>query len=309
MTSSRSSSSVLADYDLISTEVGVGVLYSGALAEPLVTNRLPIDLISVIPETLWHESHDPPRYRLIPSAVDLFDTVTAHTPVVFHGIGLSIGGGRPLDIDHVRHIAAAADRYQAGWYSEHLAAFRVGHEQMGEIHAGVGLPVPFDSETLRQLAPKLSIVIEEVGRPVLLENSAIYVEVPDSEMTEAAFLNRLCEATGAGVLLDLHNLFVNQLNLRWDAELYLAELDLANVVEIHVAGGEMLGAWYTDAHSGACPAQVWELLDRVVPFAPALRAVTFELHESRYPTLGLNGLNAELSRIRSSIGGARVDVA
>lgn len=111
---------------------------------------------------------------------------------------------------------------------------------------------------------------------------------------------RLCDETGACVLLDLHNLVVNEINLGWNAEQFLAELDLTRVVEIHVAGGEMLGRWYTDAHSGACPDRVWALLDAVVQVAPALRLVTFELHESRLEQLGSDGLDAQLSRIRSS---------
>jgi hypothetical protein len=135
---------------------------------------------------------------------------------------------------------------------------------------------------------------------MLLENSAIYVDVPDTEMSEAAFLNRLCDEAGCGVLLDLHNLVVNEVNLGWDLAAYLDELDLSNVVEIHVAGGEMLGAWYTDAHSGSCPERVWELLDAVVPVTPELRLVTFEMHESRYDVLGGDGLADQLSRIRAT---------
>ena len=137
--------------------------------------------------------------------------------------------------------------------------------------------------------------------PALLENSAIYVDVPNAEWTEAGFLNRLCNETGCGVLLDLHNLFVNEVNLGWVAERYIEELDLSNVVEIHVAGGENIGRWYADAHSGSSPARVIELLDLVVPQAFRLRLVTFELHESRYESVGERGLVDELARIRSSI--------
>ncbi len=102
---------------------------------------------------------------------------------------------------------------------------------------------------------------------------------------------------------------MNEVNLGWDAERYLDELDLAHVVEVHVAGGEMLGDWYTDAHSGACPDRVWELLDLVVPAAPALQLVTFEMHDSRYEPLGLEGLLGQLSRIRSSAQALATDVA
>lgn len=277
----------------------VGLLYNGALGDFIASHGDVFDVVSLIPETLWHESTDGPRYQWIPDAVTDFEAVSEDKAIVLHGIGLSIASGLPLDDEHVERVAVVADRYHARWYSEHLAAFRFRGNPTGTAHAGMGLPVPFDADTLRELAPKLARAVTSVDVPMLLENSAIYVEVPDNKMTEAAFLNRLAEETGAGVLLDLHNLMVNEVNRGWDPAAYLEELNLENVVEIHVAGGETLGGWYTDAHSGACPSRVWELLTAVAASAPSLRLVTFEMHESRVPVLGDVGLIHELARIRS----------
>jgi hypothetical protein len=50
-------------------------------------------------------------------------------------------------------------------------------------------------------------------------------------------------------------------------------------------------------------------LDLVLPLAPALRLVTFELHESRFEQLGSDGLDAQLARIRSSTGAVASYVA
>jgi uncharacterized protein (UPF0276 family) len=284
--------------------VGVGVVYNGALADWLSASPGALDAISLIPETLWHESGGNPRYRWIPAAVELFERARSGLPVVFHGIGLSIGSGLPLDVAHLHQVKVAADRYQPLWYSEHLSAFKVDHGPGNAATAGVGLPVPLDTPTLRHLVPKMTETIARLEVPVLLENSAIYVEVPGAEMSEAQFLNRLCDASGAGILLDLHNLMVNEVNLGWNGERFLDELDLTRVGEIHVAGGEMLGRWYSDAHSGACPERVYELLDAVLARAPALRLVTLELHESRVEQMGASRLEAELSRIRTAVSSA-----
>jgi uncharacterized protein len=289
--------------------IGVGVLYNGALAQGLKITPGMVDAVSLIPETLWHESAETPRYRRIRAVADRFDDALADNPCVFHGIGLSLGSGLPLEVEHLEQVAAAADQYRPLWYSEHLAAFRVADGSNTRIHAGVALPVPFDTPTLRELVPKVAAVATRLDIPVLLENSAIYVEVPATEMGEAQFLNRLCEQTGAGVLLDLHNLMVNEVNLGWDGERYLDELDLTRVLEVHVAGGEMLGRWYTDAHSGACPQRVFELLDLVVAAAPALRLVTLEIHESRVELLGRSKLDDQLARIRASARGMVHSVA
>lgn len=290
--------------------IGVGVVYNGALAEPLAAGPGLVDIVSLIPEMLWHETAERPRYRRIDAAAKLFDAAVAgaDTPVVLHGVGLSIGSDLPLDVEHLDQVAEVADHYGARWYGEHLAAFRVATAASRPMHAGMSLPLPFDSQTLRRLAPKVASVVNRMGMPFLLENSAIFVPVPDEEMTEAGFLNRLGAEAGAGVLLDLHNLYANEINLGWDADDYLAELDLTLVKEVHVAGGEFLGRWYTDAHSGACPERVWRLLDGVARDAPNLELVTFEMHESRYDVLGEDGLRRQLDRIRQEIG-SRAEVA
>ncbi len=127
---------------------------------------LPVDALSVIPETLWHESATGPRYRWIRPALELFDSAAQIAPVVFHGIGLSIGGGDELDMEHVEQIAAVADRYEPWWYSEHLGSFRVRRPGVGQVHAGVGLPLPFDSSALQELIPKVAAVCERHGPTV-----------------------------------------------------------------------------------------------------------------------------------------------
>ncbi len=284
----------------LSKSAGVGVVYNGALAGLLGRKPQLVDTLSLIPETLWHEASGPNRYQWIPAAMRLFDALKDNQPVVFHGIGLSLGSAGPLDHGHVEQLALAADRYQPRWFSEHLATFRV-RSASGPAHAGVGLPVAFGSETLAHLAPKVEELQRRLELPVLLENSAVYVDIPNVEWSEAGLLNRLCDETGCGVLLDLHNLYANERNLKWDAEAYLDEMNLSNVVEIHVAGGEMMGRWYADAHSGASPDRVWELLDYVLPEAKALKLVTFEMHESRFDAMTEKGFLAELSAIRNSV--------
>ncbi len=287
----------MADTSATLTSIGVGAVYNGALAEPFRDHPDWVDVVSVIPETLWHQRPGAGGYEWINDAVQLFDVASQHHPVVFHGIGLSLGSAGPLDLAHVDQLQRAAQRYAPRWFSEHLAAFRV-QSPAGSAHAGVGLPLAFDEETLRSLAPKVSELRRRLDVPILIENSAIYVDVPYVPWTEAGLLNRLCEETGCGVLLDLHNLFANENNLGWDAAAYLEELDLANVVEIHVAGGESLGRWYTDAHSCGCPERVWNLLEDIIADSRMLRLVTFELHESRYESLGEAGFVEQLRRIR-----------
>ena len=42
-------------------------------------------------------------------------------PLSLHGVGLSIGGDRPLDSDHLRRLRSLCTRYAPALVSEHLA--------------------------------------------------------------------------------------------------------------------------------------------------------------------------------------------
>jgi uncharacterized protein (UPF0276 family) len=92
----------------------------------------------------------------------------------------------------------------------------------------------------------------------------------------------------------LHNLYANMLNLGISPEDYLAELDPAAVVEIHLAGGDRLGEHYTDSHSRTTPSLVWEWAHRWAPRFPNLAAITFEYHESYHKRLGLSAIAQEI---------------
>ena len=70
------------------------------------------------------------------------------------------------------------------------------------------------------------------------------------------------------------------------------------MVEIHIAGGDELPGFYTDSHAGPVAEPVWVLLDDTLRAVPWIRAVTFEFHESRYPLLKIDGIAAELARVR-----------
>lgn len=143
---------------------------------------------------------------------------------------------------------------------------------------------------------------ERLDRPFLLENNVYYVRYPEQELSEEEFLNELCRRSGCGVLLDLHNLYTNAVNHGFSAEDYLDNLDLANVTEIHIAGGVPMMGFHTDSHTGPVLDAVWELLERAVPPAKNLRGVTFEFHESSYERLGESGILGQIDRARTIVG-------
>ncbi len=70
-------------------------------------------------------------------------------------------------------------------------------------------------------------------------------------------------------------------------------------MEVHVAGGDEMLGFHTDSHAGPVLEAVWDLLEYIAPALPALRGVTFEFHESSWPSLHDAGVLAQVERARA----------
>jgi uncharacterized protein (UPF0276 family) len=199
----------------------------------------------------------------------------------------------------VEQVARWQARYRMPWHSDHLSFIRMpGVDAHTPLSAGLPIAVPYDAEVLDMLAERVEYVQRRIPAPFLLENNVYYVDLPEQEMTEPEFLNALVHRTGGGLLLDVHNVVVNATNHGFDAREFIFALDLAHVVELHIAGGSELAGLYTDSHAGPVAEPVWELLDDVVAGCPNLCGITFEFDESWYPVMKAGGVREELRLAR-----------
>jgi uncharacterized protein (UPF0276 family) len=281
--------------------LGVGLLYNPALRDFLRTSLDAVDYIEVMPDMAYIDRGigQRPRFVGIPEWTQMLDGLARQCPLVAHNISLSIGSADLFDREYVMQVAEWQRRYGFVWHSDHLSFARVTDGHGGAYTAGMAVPIPYDAEMLDLIARRVRAMREAVACPFLLENNVAYIDIPEQEMTEPEFLNRLAGGAGCGLLLDLHNVYVNAVNHGFDPLDFLNALDMTNVVEIHIAGGNELGGMYADTHSGPCPAPVWELLERVVSVTPNLCGITFEFHESYFPVLGEQGILAELEQART----------
>ena len=83
-------------------------------------------------------------------------------------------------------------------------------------------------------------------------------------MSEAHFLASVAALTGCGVLLDVNNLYVNQLNNQKDALTAMGQLLPQTVGEIHLAGHLITAAAAVDHHGDFVSDAVWELYKTAV---------------------------------------------
>lgn len=180
-------------------------------------------------------------------------------PLSIHGVGLSIGGGSPLDEAHLDRLAVLLDRYQPESFSEHLA-----WSSHGDVFLNDLLPVAYDAATLTRVCAHIDRVHERLGRRMLLENPATYVEFAASTMSEAEFLCEVVRRTGCGLLLDVNNVYVSCTNHGRDPYAVFDALPWFAAEEIHLAGfardvdaaGDAL---LIDSHGAPVAQAVWDL--------------------------------------------------
>lgn len=282
--------------------LGVGLLYNPVLPEFVRSNLEAMDYLAITPDLFWLDRGPKyaDRYEELESWIQTLDWVAQRRPIVSHNIGLSIGSADSLDAAYLDQIARFQKRYHFPWHSDHLSFAQVRGASGDDHNASLAVPIPYDEDVLDLIAARVAQVKEKIPVPFLLENAVYFVDIPEQDMTEAEFLNRLTQRSGCGLLLDLHNLYTNARNHGFDAFIFLDQLDLTSVVEIHIAGGDEFAGMYTDSHAGPCPEPVWELLDYALSRTPNLRGVTFEFHFSYFPLMGEAGVLGQLDRARAA---------
>ncbi|MEU8400549.1 DUF692 domain-containing protein [Nonomuraea sp. NPDC048892] len=215
--------------------------------------------------------------------------------VVPHGVSLGIGGAEPPSPARLAHLAACAQALDAPLVSEHLAFVRGGG-----IEAGHLLPVPRTRASLRVVTENVRRAQDALPVPLALENVAAIFGWPEDELTEAEFLAELVERTGVGLLIDVANLYTNQVNLGLPAVAALDALPLDHLAYVHVAGGYEHGGIWHDTHTTTAPQAVLDLLTelcaRVTPPGVLLE------WDDEYPSDAM--LAGELSRIRAAMAQA-----
>ncbi len=180
-------------------------------------------------------------------------------PLSVHGVGMSIGGERGIDPQHLARFKAVVDYYQPGLVSEHLA-----WSTHDDVFYNDLLPVPYTGDTLRRVVEHVDTVQSAIGRQILIENPSTYLVFAQSDWSEVDFMAEIAARSGCGLLFDVNNVFVSATNHGYSPRDYILAYPLHLVQEIHLAGhagdsddeGRPL---LIDAHDRAVCGDVWEL--------------------------------------------------
>ena len=281
-------------------DLGVGLIAAGGvdLLWPDIADV--VDVVEVEPQTLWDHTRGDGR-RLERRALGWLRSLDR--PLLSHGVGFPVGGTFPPDPDGVRAAARSARELDAVHWSEHLSFNRTGAE--GE-HAGYLLPPIPTPDSVSAAVGHIRTYQQQLDRPFLVETPTSYLRPLPGDLPDGEYVARIAEEADCGILLDLHNIWSNELNGRQAVADFVDAIPLERVWEVHFAGGFDFEGYHLDAHVGPVAEPLLQLARDVVPRLPNVRALLFEAVPESVVALGAPGLRTVLQQLR---GVAQLPVA
>jgi len=196
-------------------------------------------------------------------------------PISFHCVGMNLGGTDPLNLDYFKSIKELSQRFEPSKISDHLCM---------QAHQGIHfhdlLPIPFSKKSLANVCSRIQKAQDILEQQILIENISYYFDWNKSEIPELDFISEVLKKTGCGLLLDLQNLWVNQINLDHGMADFLNKISWDKVQEVHIAGGEVQDSVLVDTH-GSFPSK--DLLGALKPWKNRLQQLPFFYERDKNP--------------------------
>ena len=211
------------------------------------------------PQVDWLEVHTENYFAKGGWDAHVLRTLAERYPISLHGVGLGIGSAHGFSEAHLDKIHELVQRIQPALVSEHLSWGATNHRHLNDL-----LPMPYTDEALTLFVDRVQYVQDTLKRQILIENLSSYVHFSANTMDETEFLNELVARSGCGLILDVNNFYVNQLNhgvSAWDS---MTRLNLSAVQEIHLAGHFVAEDVVIDHHGDVVAEPVWDLYQRVL---------------------------------------------
>jgi uncharacterized protein len=214
------------------------------------------DFARARPAAGWLEVHSENYFADGGRERDVLETLRLNYPISLHGVGLGLGSVEGYSEAHEARLAALVERVEPVFVSEHLCWSATEGRHFNDL-----LPLPFTREALDLVAARIARLQDRLGRRILVENVSAYLEIGSGDMSEGEFLRLLARRTGCGLLLDVNNLYVNQVNLGHEALAVMDALGPESVEEIHLAGFFEGEHGLIDTHGARVAEPVWKLYE------------------------------------------------
>jgi len=226
----------------------VGVGYRRQLASWINQHPEAIQCLEVIAD---HFFDDPSKLAAL----------NEHYPILMHGLGISLGTPGDLDQTYLERFANVCRLADPVWISEHIAFTRSSEVDLGHLN-----PIPYTEKTLDYFCEHVKELSDKCQKPVLLENITSHIKMQGT-ISEPDFINRVCEQTGCGLLLDVTNLYVNSKNHNTDMKMWLRQINPAYIKQLHIVGYSSRNGVLYDSHSQNIQAELFEVAQEVIRYS------------------------------------------
>lgn len=210
------------------------------------------------PSVPWFELHTENFFCAGGEMHSILEAVRCHYPFSLHGVGLSLGSADTLNRTHLYQLKKLVDRYQPTLVSEHLCWGALDGRYFHDL-----LPMPYTEEALDLMVNRVTETQDVLGRQILIENVSSYMTYTCSTVSEGDFLAQLARRSGAAILLDVNNVYVNAINHGDDPHAFIRSLPPHTVKEIHLAGFTrkigLASDLLIDTHNRLVDPAVWAL--------------------------------------------------
>lgn len=274
-------------------DVGVGLTFMPALASFYQENKDLIDVIEVEPQSMWMDTRPTKGcFSILDGVIEEICSLPFNKLV--HSVAAPVGGSVEPSPAILELLAENIAQLDSPWVSEHLA---FNHTQ--DFHTAFFLPPCQVKDGIDQAVASIQLIRNACGVPVAVETGVNYLKPRKEEIPDSEFLKEIVNKSGCGILLDLHNIYCNQLNGRESIDSFLKGIPLEQVWEVHLAGGISRDGYWLDAHSGEVPQPLLKLCREIIPKLPNLKGLIFELFPSFIPVVGTETIRQQLVEMQS----------
>lgn len=231
--------------------LGIGIGLRIPHYDDIFRHQPDIDWFEIISENFMFEGGQP---------LEHLQLILERYPVVQHGVSLAIGSPDPLDFDYLKRLKALTRITKTPWISDHLCWGRLPGAHYHDL-----LPLPYTQEVIDYVAERARIVQDYLELPFALENLSSYVSFNQDQMPEWEFYGAVVEKADIHMMLDVNNIYVSSRNHGFDPMLYVDNIPLERVLQIHLAGHSDYGDYVLDTHDNIVRDEVWALYAKVYP--------------------------------------------
>ncbi len=273
----------------------VGLAWRDVLAGGILANLDSIDAVEVIADDYFYA----PTRR-----VRALATLARQVPLYLHGVAMGLASSMPVAEKRLDAMARLVAQVEPEGWSEHLAFVRAGGLEIGHLAAP-----PRTDEVIEGTLKNIARAKKIVDTHPHLENVATLIAPPASTMNEAAWVSRIIDASGAPLLLDLHNLYANAMNFNTTPNTLLKQMPLDRVQCVHLSGGMWIDEpgnngkrRLLDDHIHDVPDEVFALLTDLASSTAQPLTVVVE-RDGAYPAFGI--LLEQLAHARAALAAGR----